>query len=281
VKVEAKKVKNANNRNSSDFLKDFDTKYGLRRDDPHELPRSRDFHKWEGLQSTIRVVNVELRTEVLDIIGPALLHNPYKTVHFEKNMLDRKGVLFVIEYLKRNDAAENFFFDGMLSGVVSNHPSLKRVDLVHCSAQNTVPAFISSIIPACRRLKTLRLTENNLTTNGNRAIADCLASNPALQDLCLRGNRFNDDDAEIVAAALMTNTNLWKLDLKKNNIGRRGFDALLKAIFNPKSLNTASSSNHTCDIYLSCFKIPRVNGEVWGRKNGASRVKKFALLAGW
>jgi hypothetical protein len=112
VKVEAKKVKNANNRNSSDFLKDFDTKYGLRRDDPHELPRSRDFHKWEGLQSTIRVVNVELRTEVLDIIGPALLHNPYKTVHFEKNMLDRKGVLFVIEYLKRNDAAENFFFDG-------------------------------------------------------------------------------------------------------------------------------------------------------------------------
>ena len=69
-------------------------------------------------------------------------------------------------------------------------------------------------------------------------------------------------------------------DLKENSdIGRRGCTALLKAIFNYESLNSVSSSNHTCDILISHVKIPSINGEAWGGKEGAIRAKKFAILA--
>ena len=120
-----------------------------------------------------------------------------------------------------------------------------------CAGVNTGPNVFCSLIPASAHLTSLDLAGNNIKTNGSKIISDFLASNPALQDLSLSKNKLNTDDAISIAAALKTNTSLWKLDLTSNDIDRIGYQALCKANFDPESLNSLSSSNHTCDISAS------------------------------
>ncbi|KAK1742765.1 hypothetical protein QTG54_006362 [Skeletonema marinoi] len=131
-------------------------------------------------------------------------------------------------------------------------------------------------------MKSLHLTGNDISADGSCsiiAIADCLATNPPLQELFLAGNKLNDDDAEFIAEGLRTNTNLKKIDLRDNAIGRLGCKALFKAIFNDENLNSVSSSNHTCDIIVTYYKIPCINTELFGGKSGVLLEKKFAMIA--
>mmetsp|Transcript_16754 Transcript_16754/g.28494 ORF Transcript_16754/g.28494 Transcript_16754/m.28494 type:complete len:510 (+) Transcript_16754:147-1676(+) len=232
---------------------------------------------------------VELRKDVIDIIGPHLKLNPFESIRFEDNLLDRDGALFAIDILKQISSVVKFYLIGsevateedlsVLLQVIRDHPSLRELELKRCVGSNIKSVTLNSIVPMCKGLKSLNLSGNNISTDGSAAIADCLATNPSLQELFLRGNKFNDDDAEVIADALKTNTNLWKLDLKDNEIGRRGCNALFKAIFDHDSLNSAASSNHTCDIFVSRYKIPIVNGFIVCGEDGAIQAKKFALIA--
>jgi hypothetical protein len=233
---------------------------------------------------------VELTKDVIDIIGAPLKLNPFGSIRLENNRLDRDGILFAIDLLKQNSSVVRFYLIGstietdedldLLSKVISHHPSLKELDLSRCAGPNIKSISLNSIIPASKGLQHMDLTGNNISTDGSSIIADCLATNPSLQELFLCDNKFNDDDAEVIANALKSNTNLWKLDLKNNEIGRRGCNALFKAIFNHDSLNSSvASSNHTCDIFVSRYKIPCVNGFIVGGERGIIQAKKFALIA--
>ena len=234
---------------------------------------------------------VELRKEVVDMLAPPLARSPFDRILLEYNRFDREGIAFAIDLLKQNRYVSDYSLIGspieidedlnLLSSIISTHPSLKELSLAHCASPTTNnPDRFNPIISASMGLTTLDLAGNNISGSASVIIADCLATNPPLKKLYLRANNFNDDDAELLANALKTNTNLWKLDLKENSdIGRRGGTALLKAIFNYESLNSVSSSNHTCDILVSHVKIPSINGEAWGGEKGAIRAKKFAILA--
>jgi hypothetical protein len=251
------------------------------------LPRS-SLARWEGLSGEQFVADkVELRKDVIDIIGPQLKLNLFESIRLEDNLLDRDGILFAIDLMKQNTAVVRFYLIGsrididedlnLLNQVISDHPSLRELELTRCFGPNIHPASLSSLMSASKQLKSLYLKGNNISESS--MIADFIATNPALQELFLCDNRFNDDDARIIANSLMTNTNLWTLDLKGNVFGRRGCDALLKAIFNHDSLNSVSSSNHTCDIFVSRYKVPCVNGFIAGGEAGAIKAKKFALIA--
>ena len=79
---------------------------------------------------------------------------------------------------------------------------------------------------------------------------------------------------------MKTNSNLWKLDLKSNEIDRIGYQALCKAVFDPESLNSLSSCNHTCDISVSDCKIPSFHGSISkGTRAAAIILKQFALIS--
>jgi len=124
------------------------------------------------------------------------------------------------------------------------------------------------------------LAGNNIKTNGSTVISDFLASNPTLQELNLSENKLNNDDAITIAAALKTNSNLWKLDLTSNGIDRIGHQALCKAVFDPESLNLLSSCNHACDISVSNCKIPSFHGSISkGTRAAAIKLKQFALIS--
>lgn len=57
---------------------------------------------------------------------------------------------------------------------------------------------------------------------------------------------LDDDDAALIAVALKENTNLRALSLEGNDLTDIGFEYLDDAIFDSKTLNSASDSNHTC-----------------------------------
>lgn len=257
-----------------------------------KLPRA-SLELWEGgrCSSGEQFVadKVELRKDVIDVIGPQLKLNLFESIRLEDNLLDRDGILFAIELMKQNTAVVQFYLIGsrididedlnLLSQVISDHPSLRVLELTRCFDPNINPVSLNSLLSASKGLKSLNLAENSISSGGSSMIADCIATNPVLQELFLCDNSLNDDDARIIANSLMTNTNLWKLDLKGNKFGRSGCDALLKAIFNHDSLNSVSSSNHTCDIFVSRYKIPCVNGFIPGGEAAAITAKKFALIA--
>ena len=255
-----------------------------------KMPRSRrDLFEDSNIGNVQFIMDkVELRKEVIDVIAPPLAQSPFDRILLEYNRFDREGIAFAIDLLKQNKYVSDYSLIGspiesdedlnLLSSIVSTHPSLRELSLAHCASPTiNNPARFNPIIPASMGLKTLDLSGNNIESV---IIADSLATNPALKELRLRANNFNDDDAELMANALKSNTNLWQLDLKENSgIGRRGCTALLKAIFNHESLNSISSSNHTCDVLVSRYKIPTFNGDVSGGEEGIIRAKKFAILA--
>ena len=242
-----------------------------------------------GLRCQFVADKVELRKEVLDIIGPPLLLCPFDSIRLENNRFDREGILFAIDLLKQNKSMVSLHLTGntietdddfnLLSEVISNHPSLKELDLTRCAGPNITSVSFNSIVLASKGLKTLHLTGNDIATDGSSIIADCLATDPPLQELFLVGNTLNDDDAKLIAEGLRTNTNLKKIDLRNNVIGRCGCKALFKAIFNDESLNSVSSSNHTCNVLVSYCKIPCINTEIFGGKRGVLLAKKFAMIA--
>lgn len=262
----------------------------LSADDMKNVPRDLRFIFEDttiGAESQFVIDKVELRKEVIDIIAPPLAQSPFTSIILEYNRFDREGIAFAADLLKQRSVSSYSLIGSsieceedlnLLSSIISTHPSLRELSLAHCACPTiNNPARFNPIISASMGLKILDLSGNNVESV---VIADNLATNPPLKELRLRANNFNDDDAEILANSLKTNTNLWKLDLKENSdIGRRGCTALLKAIFNYESLNSISSSNHTCDILVSRYKIPSINGEAWGGEEGAIRAKKLAILA--
>ena len=254
-----------------------------------KLPRSVRGGHCYAVHEQFVADRVELRKDVIDIIGPPLKLNLFQSIRLEENLLDRDGILFAIDLMKQDTAVIQFYLIGsridndedinLLSQVISDHPSLRVLELTRCFGPNINPTSLNLLMSASKQLNSLYLVGNNISSDGSSIIADFIATNPALQELFLCDNRLNDDDAEAIANSLMTNTNLWKLDLKGNKFGRRGCDALLKAIFNHDSLNSVSSSNHTCDIFVSRYKVPCVNGFVVDGEVGVLTAKKFALVA--
>ena len=244
----------------------------------------------DGLKTQLVFDRVELRKVTIDMIAPPLILNHFGSIRFEYNQFGRHGILLVIDLMRCNTSLTKVFLIGnefdneedisSMSDVISNHPSLKEVSIVSCAGVNTRPNVFCSLIPASAQLTSLSLAGNNIKTNGSTIVSDFLASNPALQELRLSGNKLNNDDAISIAAALKTNTNLWKLDLKSNGIDRIGHQALCKAVFDPESLNSLSSCNHTCDISVSNCKIPSFHGSISkGTRAAAIKLKQFALIS--
>eukprot|EP00571_Detonula_confervacea_P016336 CAMPEP_0172299212 /NCGR_PEP_ID=MMETSP1058-20130122/1573_1 /TAXON_ID=83371 /ORGANISM="Detonula confervacea, Strain CCMP 353" /LENGTH=98 /DNA_ID=CAMNT_0013008573 /DNA_START=16 /DNA_END=308 /DNA_ORIENTATION=- len=92
------------------------------------------------------------------------------------------------------------------------------------------------------KLKHIDLSRNAISTGGGTFISDFLESNPILESLLLWLNNFVDDDAKSIAKALKRNTNLKLLSLADNELTNTGWYMLLKAEFDPTSLNSAANS---------------------------------------
>ena len=243
-----------------------------------------------GLDTQLVFDRVELKKAVIEMLAPPLILNHFGSIWFEYNQFGRHGILMIIDLMRCNSSLTKVFLIGneidneedisSMLDVISNHPSLKEVSIESCAGVNIGSNGLCSLLPASAQLTSLSLAGNNIKTNGSTIISDFLASNPALQELSLSRNKLNNDDAISIAAALKTNANLWKLDLTSNDIDRIGYQALCKAVFDPESLDSLSSCNHTCDISVSNCKIPSFHGSISkGTRAAAIKLKQFALIS--
>ena len=111
---------------------------------------------------------------------------------------------------------------------ISTPNNLQKLDLSGCDTGDE-SICLSTILSLCTNLHELLI--NNMPS-GVTITNDCLGSNPALQLLELKSNHLGDDDGEVLAASLSTNTNLESLSLHGNNFSEVSEHAFTKAICN-------------------------------------------------
>jgi len=103
-----------------------------------------------------------------------------------------------------------------------------------------------------------RQNNNQLSSRPIATIADIIRRNrPETPLLRLRHRNISDNDTNLLASALENNTHLKQLDLSgSNNITEEGEKILLKAMFDPTSMDSIIGSNHTCQIFTYNIDSP-------------------------
>lgn len=181
--------------------------------------------------STFILSDVQIPSELCYLLERVLPLNHFKRLTFQNNHFGRFGISLVIKCIDKNPKLVEFILSEneietvedaqLLCQVVNSHPSLEIFSL-----KRTCTAFandiLTSIMHESCKLECLDLPGNDIRTHGSRHIADFLAKNPPLRELTLESNHLNDDDAEAIAEALKTNTNLKTLILRDNDITGRG-----------------------------------------------------------
>ena len=207
------------------------------------------------------IYNVQLSTSVIDLLTPALRDKPIKG--FELGNVEfanaREGIAFAIEFIQSNRKLEEFgcvnsTIESMadtnhLVEAIISHPTIDKITLENCFGEN-VNAYdiLFSLLASNKEFSWIDLRSNNIQTGGGTEIPDFLVTNPPLEILSMANNHLGDNDAVLIASALKRNTNLRNLHLGRNDITDVGRDALRSAVFDSRSLNAVSDSNHSCCI---------------------------------
>jgi len=228
---------------------------------PHwkELANALQLHELNHYE--LFIFNVQLTSEVLDLLTPALKGKPLMELILERNgFANNEGTKFITEFIKHNNELDRFdCMNNQISNMedtillvdaIVSHPSITQVQIENCLVGDEIYEVLRPIFASNKHWVRIDLERNNIQTEGDTAIPDYIATNPPLENLYLSGNKLNDDDALLIARALKHNTNLKELVLDNNNITHIGKEALSKAVYDPTSLNSMSDCNHTCIIHV-------------------------------
>ena len=209
------------------------------------------------------IMQMQLGEEVLALLLDSFKEAPLKRLILKGNQLGTDGINFVVEALKTNNLVENLgICDNIIQSddeasslinAVIKHPKVESLALNKCGlgfrndvSKRIIPAVCSSL-----SLTEVSLCGNQIDSYGVKLISNSLAGNSTLKCLYLEDNLINDDDAKQIASALMTNTNLRKLNIAGNRITQVGIYSFMRALLNAFdftsiSANNVYNSNHTC-----------------------------------
>ena len=95
--------------------------------------------------------------------------------------------------------------------------------------------------------------------------------------MCLDDNVLNNDDAELLANSLQSNTHLKRLHLHNNNITAVGRRVLLESVFNVSNLNACAASNDKCEVHGLNPDISKINRYAHPSDNRAMKI--FTMLS--
>lgn len=216
------------------------------------------FKALNGRTSTKRLffTGISLPASVLDIMFPVLQSMNLEALGLIKVGWGENGLLKLSSFLSGNSSIKQLLIGwdtidesvaSALSDAINNHPSIKTIRISNCG-YNT--AVLRIFLEGCKELNILTLTDEDL--GGSEAIAplaDFIRGNHPLETLDLSYNKISDNEAVLLVAALKKNTNLKRMHLHNNKITEEGEKALLKAIYNPTSMDSIIESNHSCKVY--------------------------------
>jgi len=158
-----------------------------------------------------------------------------------------------------------------LSNAIANHQHLKTVTLQRCGMSNT--SLLRTFLAGCSRMKYIDLEDNEITSQGAIAIADCISTNPdRLQAFFLNNNNISDGDMIVLSSALKLNTHLLLIELRDNDVTEQGWKVLHKARFDAANMNSLIDCNHTC--------VVAVDDEVMKDSNMPLQVAEVIMING-
>ena len=131
---------------------------------------------------------------------------------------------------------------------MKDHPSLEMLFLADCNLSNHI-GILEKILDGCGSLDNLGLGTNSLRSEAAVVLAEFIRSNHSIEYINLSGDNLSDNDTVLFASALKMNTNLERLNLQDNDITEEGEKTLLKALYDPTSMDSIVESNHTCMAY--------------------------------
>ena len=199
----------------------------------------------EGLNGCIGLRTIELDN-----------HNDIEEPNYQR------GIRFAVKLIESNQNLESFIWvnnpfkriedAASIFDSICSHPSMTYVNLTDCCVVDdegiNVDGYeiLCSLLERENRLTQINMNRNGIRTSGDTRLSGYIATNPLLQSLDLSHNHLNDGDALSIAQALGQNTNLTNIELDNNNITLVGGHALMKAVYDPTTLNSVVDSNHSC-----------------------------------
>lgn len=206
--------------------------------------------------SDVNLYGVCLPRPVLDIMFSTLKSMNLSKLSLCSVRLGSDGLLKLSSYLKDNTCLKNLMIGSdtidlpvasSLSDAVKDHPCLEGIGFIKCGLDNA--AALRIILEGCHKLKELLIIKDNIGSEGVHLLADFISSNNNVYILQLDENKMSDSDTLLLAAALKKNTNLRQLYLENDEITKAGEKSLLKAVFDPTSMDSIVESNHMCRVY--------------------------------
>lgn len=210
---------------------------------------------------------MKMPQSMLDIFQPALAARNIHTLEFRNDPLDASTLQtffypLVCEVLENNSTIKRLIvkcgarFGARLVLALKNNKSLEELHLPLLNLGD-VESMLPHILDACKSLKYLSFRGCTLGREGSTILSTFLKRNPGLESLYLGDVNIMYADAQRLAEALTTNTNLRVLSLvrKRGNVMFQiGRQALCAALFDTKSLDSVANSNHTCSVQIvSCL----------------------------
>lgn len=232
------------------------------------------------------IINVQLHQEVINMLAPALQTVKLKNLVLGRN-IGSEVVSFMAEIIHHNPYIQSIG----LSNQIDNVDYMQRLcNAIKKSASNYVETLelysvldgnnsemMRIALDASLHLAKLGLPDNGIGFAGASVIANFLASDPPLKEMCLDDNVLNNDDAELLANSLQSNTHLKRLHLHNNNITAVGRRVLLESVFNVSNLNACAASNDKCEVHGLNPDISKINRYAHPSDNRAMKI--FTMLS--
>ena len=205
---------------------------------------------------SIFIFDIGMPVSVLDMILPKLQMMNLKTLQLLGVNMGNKGLLRLAAFLGDHSSLSDFAlgWDTIdesvatpLSDAVKNHPTLDQIGFAKCGLDNV--AVLKIILEGCKTMKHLALTADNLGSEAVATITDFIRSNHHIERIMMKECNITDTEAILFASVLMQNTSLKSINLQNNNITEAGEKTLLKALFDPTSMDSIVESNHTSRVY--------------------------------
>jgi len=223
------------------------------------------------LVDTFYIRHIHLPVSVLDMMFPALQSIKLEKLGLKGTDLGSDGLQRLISFLERNSSLNDLYIDfngdnindmsvaSAFSDALKGHPTLNKLLLYNGGLNNA--NVLRIILEGCTRLKHVELSDK-LGSEAVDVLADFISGNHPTEYLFLQNNKIADSDTIQLASALNTNTNLTQFDLSGNDdITEEGEKTLLKAIFDPTSMESIIESNHTCIVHTYNVKNDTAIGQ--------------------
>jgi len=151
--------------------------------------------------------------------------------HPQQEIIDLTGEVFT------TDNAKN------LVRHLANNSMVGYLNLANCRLGNDGLREIASL--NCPNLHTINISANNITAEGVPYLSELSANNPALRRINIGGNSLGDDGAAQLAIFLLSNTQVFYLDLWMTGITKNGMRSLVPALTRSKVLREISLAGNS------------------------------------